>query len=96
VEGCCEHGNEPSGSINDGKFLSSCATGGFSRRAQLRGVVSYRPNDGHLDAETEETKPVTDYLYYLYYLFNRIFGCATRIDGNILDLSSEGPEATSS
>jgi hypothetical protein len=29
VKGCCVHGNEPSG---------SCATGGFSRRAQLRGV----------------------------------------------------------
>jgi hypothetical protein len=38
VEGSCEHGNEPSVSIKCsemGKFLSSCATGGFSRRAQL-------------------------------------------------------------
>jgi hypothetical protein len=38
VEGSCEHGNEPSGSINVGKFLSGCAAGGFSRRAQLHGV----------------------------------------------------------
>jgi hypothetical protein len=30
----CEHGNGPSGSI-DGKFLSSCRIGGFSRRAEL-------------------------------------------------------------
>jgi hypothetical protein len=30
-----EHGNEHSGSI---KFLSSCTTGSFSRRAHLRGV----------------------------------------------------------
>jgi hypothetical protein len=38
VEGSCEHGNEPSGSINVGKFLSSCTTGGFPRTAQLHGV----------------------------------------------------------
>jgi hypothetical protein len=31
----CEHGDEPSGSINAGKFFSSCTIGGFSRRAQL-------------------------------------------------------------
>jgi hypothetical protein len=36
VEGSCEHGNEPSGSINAGKFLNGYTTGGFSRRAQLR------------------------------------------------------------
>jgi hypothetical protein len=35
VEGSCEHGNEHSGSINAGKFLSSCTIGGFSRRVQL-------------------------------------------------------------
>jgi hypothetical protein len=40
VEGLCEHGNEPSGSINNGNFLSSCRTGGFSRNAQLH-EVSY-------------------------------------------------------
>jgi hypothetical protein len=38
--GPCEHGNGPSGSINV-KFLSSCTTGGFSRRAQLH-KVCYR------------------------------------------------------
>jgi hypothetical protein len=38
VEGPCEHGNEPSGSINVGIFLSGCATGSFSRRAQLHTV----------------------------------------------------------
>jgi hypothetical protein len=38
VEGSCEHGNESSGSINAGKFLSSCTIGGFSRRAQLHEV----------------------------------------------------------
>jgi hypothetical protein len=37
VEGSCEHGNEPS---NAGKFLSSCTTGGFSRRAHLH-EISY-------------------------------------------------------
>jgi hypothetical protein len=36
VEGSCEHGDEPSGSINAGKFLSGCTMGGFSRRTQLR------------------------------------------------------------
>jgi hypothetical protein len=41
--GSCEHGNEPSGSINVGKFLSSCVTGGFSRRAQLH-EVRYKSN----------------------------------------------------
>jgi hypothetical protein len=36
VEGSCEHGNEPSGCIIFlGKFLSSWAIGGFSRRVQL-------------------------------------------------------------
>jgi hypothetical protein len=35
VEDSCEHGDEPSGSINSGKFLSSCTIGGFSRRVQL-------------------------------------------------------------
>jgi hypothetical protein len=29
VAGSCEHGTEPSGSINVGRFLSSCMTGGF-------------------------------------------------------------------
>jgi hypothetical protein len=35
VEGSCEHGNEPSGPQNAGKFLNSCTTGGFSRTTQL-------------------------------------------------------------
>jgi hypothetical protein len=38
VEGSCEHGNEPSGSINAGKFLSSCIISGFLRRAQIHEV----------------------------------------------------------
>jgi hypothetical protein len=38
VAGSCEYGDEPLGSINVGKFLSSCATPSFSRRAQLHGV----------------------------------------------------------
>jgi hypothetical protein len=33
LEGPCEYGNKPSGSIKCG-----CVTGGFSRRAQLHGV----------------------------------------------------------
>jgi hypothetical protein len=40
MEGACEHGNEPSGSINAGKFLNSCTIGGFSRRAQLHESIS--------------------------------------------------------
>jgi hypothetical protein len=36
VEGSCEHGNEPSGSINAGKFLSGCTFDSFSKRAQHR------------------------------------------------------------
>jgi hypothetical protein len=45
VEGSCEHGNEPSGSIKCWKFLSSCTTGDFLRRASLREVsyVYYTP-----------------------------------------------------
>jgi hypothetical protein len=38
VEGSFEHGNEPSGSQNIGKFLSNCTTGGFSTRAQLHEI----------------------------------------------------------
>jgi hypothetical protein len=37
VAGSCEHGNEPSGSLNVGKSLNSSATGGVSRTL-LRGV----------------------------------------------------------
>jgi hypothetical protein len=37
VEGSCEDGNELSGLINVGEFLSSCTTGAFSR-SQLHGV----------------------------------------------------------
>jgi hypothetical protein len=39
-EGSYEHGDEPSVSINAGKFLSSCTICGFSRRAHLH-EVSY-------------------------------------------------------
>jgi hypothetical protein len=35
VEGICEHGNEPSGTINCWEFLSSYTIGGFSSRVQL-------------------------------------------------------------
>jgi hypothetical protein len=35
VEVSCEHGNEPSGSIKEGNFLSGCTIGSFSRRAKL-------------------------------------------------------------
>jgi hypothetical protein len=31
VEDSCEYGNEPSGSIIAGKFLSRCTLGSFSR-----------------------------------------------------------------
>jgi hypothetical protein len=34
VEGSCEHGNVPSGSVKCWKFMSSCTTGSFSSRAQ--------------------------------------------------------------
>jgi hypothetical protein len=37
VEGSCEHGNEPSGSIKFWK-IRNCTAGGFTRRAQLRRV----------------------------------------------------------
>jgi hypothetical protein len=40
MEGSFEHGNETSGSINAGKFLSSCTSGRFSRRTQLH-EISY-------------------------------------------------------
>jgi hypothetical protein len=41
VEVSCEHGNEPSGSIKCWDyFLSDCAIGSFSGRAQLHECVS--------------------------------------------------------
>jgi hypothetical protein len=43
-EGSCEHGNEPSGYTNVGKFLSNYVNGGLSRRAQIRGVNSSSSN----------------------------------------------------
>jgi hypothetical protein len=39
VEGCREHGNEPSGSLKVGTFVSSRATGGFSRRKLVNVIV---------------------------------------------------------
>jgi hypothetical protein len=38
MQGSCEYSNEHLGSINVGKFLSSCTTGGFSNGAQLHKV----------------------------------------------------------
>jgi hypothetical protein len=38
VAGCCEHGNEPSGSIKGGEFLTSWATVKSWRRTALHGV----------------------------------------------------------
>jgi hypothetical protein len=38
VEGSCEHGNEPPGSIKYWEILSSCTIGGFSRRVQLHEI----------------------------------------------------------
>jgi hypothetical protein len=35
VEGSCENGNEPSGSIKFWEIVSGCTIGRFSRRAQL-------------------------------------------------------------
>jgi hypothetical protein len=43
VEGSCEHGNEPSGSINPVKFLNSYTIDSFSRRVQLYEWVSKQP-----------------------------------------------------
>jgi hypothetical protein len=40
VKGFSEHGNEPSGFINVGKFVSNCTTGGFSRRLRSMKFVS--------------------------------------------------------
>jgi hypothetical protein len=36
MEGSCEHGDEPSGFLNAGKFLCGSTIGSFSRRTQLR------------------------------------------------------------
>jgi hypothetical protein len=38
VEASCEHSNKLWVPRNIGKFLSSCTTGGFSRRAQFSEV----------------------------------------------------------
>jgi hypothetical protein len=56
VEGSCEHGNEISGSINVGKLLSSCTTGGFPRR-------THNSNFLHLDffSDLDFILPETDF-----------------------------------
>jgi hypothetical protein len=38
VAGSCEHGNESSGSIKGGNFLTSCVSIGFPRRALFHGI----------------------------------------------------------
>jgi hypothetical protein len=40
VQGCCEHGNEPSDSISNKKYLRILATGSFSIRTGLH-IISY-------------------------------------------------------
>jgi hypothetical protein len=40
MAGSCEHGIEPSGSVNAGNFLTSCATLSFARTLR-RGRVRY-------------------------------------------------------
>jgi hypothetical protein len=44
VAGTCEYGNEPSGSINCGNFLTSCKLVSFSIRTLLHGVNKYANN----------------------------------------------------
>jgi hypothetical protein len=38
VVDCCEHSNEPLGSIKAGNFLTNCVTNSFSGRTLLNGV----------------------------------------------------------
>jgi hypothetical protein len=38
TEGSCEHGEIPAGSQILEKFLSSCATGGFSRKSSVHAI----------------------------------------------------------
>jgi hypothetical protein len=40
VEGSCEHGDEPLGSLKCWEFLSGYTIGSFSGRAQLRKYVA--------------------------------------------------------
>jgi len=40
VMGCCEHGNEPSGSVNKENILMRCVIISFSERTQLLGTSS--------------------------------------------------------
>ena len=41
MAGGCEGGNEPTGSVNAGNFLTSCGTVSFSRRALLHAVILF-------------------------------------------------------
>jgi hypothetical protein len=53
VEGSCEHGNEPSGSINCWEVLECCTIGGFSGRAQLHGVTLHGAGCWHHPSPTQ-------------------------------------------
>lgn len=41
MSGSCEHGNELSGTISAGKFLSNCINGGLLIEAQQQGVSCF-------------------------------------------------------
>jgi hypothetical protein len=45
VADTCEYGDEISGSINAGNFLTGCKTSSFSRRTLIHGVRNYYRND---------------------------------------------------
>jgi hypothetical protein len=64
------HGNEPSGSLNVWKFLSSCTTGGFSRRAQLHEVSFLKSTVVQLVFYSQEINPI--YKTSLLFLYPRI------------------------
>jgi hypothetical protein len=49
--------------LNFGKFCSCCATGGFSRRTQLRRLVHVRP--GHIDCKRQSLTMLTFYIILL-------------------------------
>jgi uncharacterized membrane protein AbrB (regulator of aidB expression) len=72
VEGSCEYGNEPSGSINAGKFLSSCTVGSFSRRAQLHELVSHYTLSLGMSLIVLEEHLVLSYLMHSIKMYNKM------------------------
>jgi hypothetical protein len=66
VAGICEYGNEHSGSLRCGEFLTGCKPVSFSRRTVLHGVSNYIANDLFHTTKCSTTESLHKQLYGIF------------------------------